>query len=142
MKVFTIATLVFLIFLLAFTVPSIQAQDEPNGMTVTIPDANDTIPPVEWNPDNWVLIIGTGFVIAFSVFGGVVVFLGNKLYLSIPQWAQPGAENIVREGLVDALDTGRAIVIQTPSTLDDRVFEVIEARINEIANRIFQEAQG
>lgn len=139
MKVFTIATLVFLIFLLAFTVPSIQAQDEPNGMTVTVPDGGgSTLPPVTWNPDDIILIIMVGFVIAFGVLGGVVVFLGNKLYNSAPQWAQPGIENIVRTGATDALRTAQQIVIRTPTPLDDHALQIIEQRLNEMLSKVFR----
>lgn len=134
------------VLLLALIVPVTSAQEaevqqDPEALTVTIPPVDggdgETIPSVVWSPDNLILIAGIAVVILFSVFGGVVIFLGNKLYLSIPQWAQPGAENIVREGIVDALEAGKTIVTNTTTTLDDEILKVIEERVYEIVNRVF-----
>lgn len=130
-----------IIILLTLAIPGAVAQAQ-EGLTVTVPGGDDTIPPATWDPDNLILIAGIAVIIVFSIFGAVVAYLGNKLYLSLPQWAQPGAENIVRSGLVDAIELGDTIVGRTPSTLDDEIWERIEIKLNEIANRIFREANG
>lgn len=129
---------VLLILLSLMLSPAVQAQD---GITVTVPPGSDTIPPVTWNPDNWILIITVGFVIALGTLGGVVVFFGNKLYNSAPAWAQPGIENVVRSGVDDALEAGQTIVIKTPTPLDDYALEIVRQGVQDMMKKLF-EAKG
>ena len=130
--------LIFIVLLLFFIgLNAVSAQD---GLTVTIPP-DDGVPPVTWDPDNWILIITVGFVIALATLGSVVVFFGNKLYLSAPTWAQPGIEDVVRSGVGDALEAGHTIVIKTPTPLDDYALEIVRSSVEDMLKKLF-EAKG